>query len=96
MENEEIMELFRSRGQGHLFEDWENRGGEEREKLIRDLKEIDPDEIDYFTTLLGREPEKNSIAPVEYISRSEGLSNSEAIVHGRKLISAGKTAFFRY
>ncbi len=94
MNTENIIDLFKQRGHGHLFAAWALRTEAERERLVRDLHALDLDLLSDLQRNLSNE----SIAhvrhrPTSYNALGHPSRDSDSREIGERLISSGKTAF---
>lgn len=100
----EIIESFKSAGQGHVFKFWDTLSDSEKSDFVRELKEVDLSEIDnLYKTLIAP---KNAVSSYDYsklipadykklpADKKADAKWQEAYEVGRKAIKSGKLAAF--
>ncbi|MFO7725142.1 MAG: UDPGP type 1 family protein [Oceanipulchritudo sp.] len=96
-------ERFEANGQGHVFAFWDELGSGGRERLLRDTREIDLDEVDRLVRELVTGAKDHSmpldgLEPAPYIAHprhgGEAKAWETATRQGEAAIRAGKVAAF--
>ncbi len=91
---ENIINLYRENGQGHLFAYWDFRDDEMKRNLINDLKALDIALIESLQRRLKeKERKKPKFEPVGYVSLEKSRKDNGERKLGENFIKSGKTCF---
>jgi UDP-N-acetylglucosamine/UDP-N-acetylgalactosamine diphosphorylase len=91
-----IIETWKDRGQGHLFDSWDKRPARMKQALLADLENLD---LEVYELLQGQlevqmaAGDSRSIEPVSHIPEVEWRQDTKARAAGEDLLGAGKVAF---
>ena len=90
-----IIAEWKDRGQGHLFEFWDQRSPERKRALLDDLDSLDLEVYELLQRQLKQkleDPGRRRIEPVAHIPEGQWRGDPAARRTGESLISAGKAA----
>jgi UDP-N-acetylglucosamine/UDP-N-acetylgalactosamine diphosphorylase len=91
-----IIEQWKARAQGHLFEFWDERPHANKRVLLDDLGSLNVEVYDLLQRQLKQkleDPLRRHIEPVAHIPEPEWREDDDALRRGEGLISEGKAAF---
>jgi UDP-N-acetylglucosamine/UDP-N-acetylgalactosamine diphosphorylase len=91
---ETIIERWSGLGQAHLFEHWEQRSPEQRERLREDLAELDPSVVERLQSRLQAPPPvPPHFEPHPYLPQQQWRGDPEAERVGIELLEAGRVGY---
>jgi UDP-N-acetylglucosamine/UDP-N-acetylgalactosamine diphosphorylase len=93
-EEQSIVDRWRGMGQGHLFELWDARGRERKDRLLRDLEHLDPSLVESLRERL-RTPAAPppSLRPHPHLPEQQWRRDPEAWRAGRELLGSGRVGY---